>query len=138
MNTTLNKVMVYIKNYEKLIKIVPDILEIKEYKKLKSGAFIDLSIDVLQDTPEYRIVALAHNSEQNGDLMADPDMQIKVYKNYRAIEALTYQNDYMGVFQEVYITRDGKQLVNTRLKKELNKFLGTWLTNLKKQGFISK
>lgn len=126
---------IYETNYNKLIKLIPDIMTISEYKKIENGSYMALSIDILQDTPEYRVIALAHNSVQNGDVMADPDMQVKIYKKVNAIEALTYQNDFMGVYQEVYTTIDGKQMVYTRLKKDLNKFLGTWLKNLKMQGF---
>lgn len=126
---------IYERNYKKLLQVIPDIMSIKEYKKIENSPYMALSIDVLRDAPEYRIIAMAHNSVQNGDVMADPDMQIKVYKNMEAVEALTYQNDYMGVYQEVYKTIDGKEMVFLKLKKELNNFLGQWLTNLKKQGF---
>lgn len=47
-------------------------------------------------------------------------------------EALTYQQDSLGVFQEVY-PEPGK--VDVKLKKQLNQFLNQWLTNLINQGF---
>ena len=42
-------------------------------------------------------------------------------------EALTFQNDYLGVYQEVY-PEPGK--FNPKLKKELNNFLSDWLQNI--------
>lgn len=106
-----------------------------EYMKFKSGGYMDLSVDNLTDN----MIALSHYGTQNGDSMADPDMQILVHPELKMAEALTYQNDYLPFeklrFQQVYIERDGKKLVNTRLKTELNSFLNTWLNNIRSQGF---
>ena len=56
-----------------------------------------------------------------------------------AAEPLSFQNDYMGLFQEVYRYDDtGKKThVKTRLKAELKSFARTWFKNLKNQGFFS-
>ena len=55
-----------------------------------------------------------------------------------AAEPLSFQNDYMGLFQEVYRYDDtGKKThVKTRLKAELKSFARTWFQNLKDQGFL--
>ncbi len=37
------------------------------------------------------VFAMAHNFKQNGDIMADPDMQIRIIPEMHSIEALTYQ-----------------------------------------------
>ena len=87
---------------------------------------MDLSVDRL-DTDRF---ALAHNGECNGDLMADPDMVVRIYADHKMAEALTFQNDYIGAYQTVYDEQDGKQYVNLKLKKELNTFLNKWLGNL--------
>ena len=123
--------LIYETLYNKLKNL--GILEVREYKKLKSNGFMDLSIDVLTNNEEFKTIAIAHNYIQNGDVMADPDMEIKIYKKLKCAEALTYQQDGLGIFQRVY-SDDGKK-VNPRLKKELNHFLNIWLTNLKNQGF---
>lgn len=34
--------------------------------------------------------------------MADPDMEVRVYPEMKMAEALTFRNDYMGIYQEVY------------------------------------
>ena len=60
--------------------------------------------------------------------MADPDMEVKIYPEIKTVEALTYQNAYMGVYHAVYPEPDK---VNMKLKKELNLFLSQWLSNLK-------
>ena len=120
--------MIYETIYKKLDNL--GILDVDEYKKLSSDGFMDLSIDVLSNNKTHKEIALSHNYIQNGDVMADPDMQIKIHK---MAEALTYQQDGLSIYQQVY--SDDKAKVNPKLKKQLNNFLSQWLTNLKKQGF---
>jgi len=120
-------------NYLKMKEL--GLLDVVEYAKLSSDGFMDLSVDVLQRHESYYDIALAHYGEQNGDLMADPDMVIRVYPDRGEVEALTFQNDYLGIYHEVY-TRDGeREMCRPRLKKDLNEFLNMWLTNLIEQGF---
>ena len=108
------------------------------YAKLKAEGFMDLNIDVLNYKEEghkgtFRI-SMAHNFVQNGDLMADPDMEIRLYHGHQMAEALTYQQDSLGIYQEVYTTRDRKPAYSPRLKRDLNNFLEQWLKNIKAQG----
>jgi uncharacterized protein YqiB (DUF1249 family) len=84
---------------------------------------MDLNVDRLsKDT-----IALAHNGIQNGDVMADLDVEVRIYPESKSAEALTFQNDYLGIHQEVY-PETGKYY--PKLKKELNEFLSDWLKNL--------
>ena len=126
---------IYQKNFEKLDHLlggIEDFMKSRDgYMKLKSAGYMDLSVDLLSD---HRI-AIAHNFIQNGDLMADPDMEVKIDLSSRTAEALTFQNDCLGVYQVVY-PEPGK--VCLALKRSLNQFLGTWLDNLKLQGFLKR
>lgn len=98
----------------------------KGYLKLKSAGFMDLVIEKIGDNT----ISIAHYYEQNGDLVADPDITIKIYPDQKQAEALTFQNwiSYMQVYPE-------ENKVNLKLKKDLNSFLNFWLRNLKNQGF---
>jgi uncharacterized protein YqiB (DUF1249 family) len=71
-------------------------------------------------------VALAHNGIQTGDVMSDPDVEVKINAEKEEAEALSFQNDYLGIYQEVY--EDEK--CNAKLKKDLNIFLDDWLSNI--------
>ena len=94
-----------------------------DYLKFKSPSLMDLNVDKLtEDT-----IALAHNGKQNGDVMADPDVQVRINRHGKMAEALTFQNDYLGIFQEVY-PEPGKYY--PKLKKELNDFLNDWLRTM--------
>ena len=101
------------------------------------GGMMDLCYDRLgfRDENPHNIksydIALAHNYIQNGDVMADPDMEIRIYPEVRYAEALTYQLDGLGIFQRVY-PEPGK--VYPKIKRELNQFLNQWMKNCIDQG----
>ncbi|KAF5430109.1 hypothetical protein C5S42_00755 [Candidatus Methanomarinus sp.] len=133
--------MIYNTIFNKLVKIGIITKDGKpafdEYLKLKSGAFMDLNIDFLYEEDDRYTIAIAHNYIQNGDVMADPDMEISIIPEMKMAEALTFRQD--GAFprsQQIYsYDENGVKLVRPKLKTELNKFLNMWLGNIKKQGF---
>ena len=84
---------------------------------------MDLHVDNLLNNT----ISLAHNGKQNGDVMADPDMQVWIHPDHKEAEAMTFQNDYLGIFQEVY-PEPGKY--RPKLKKDLNDFLADWLKTI--------
>jgi len=132
------KKMIYETMYNKLVKlgiINPDgSLKFDEYIKLKSGNFMDLNIDHLshKDDENSIVISIAHNYVQDGDVMADPDMEIRIIPSMRMVEALTFKQDSTGTYQQVYL-EDGR--FYPTLKKDLNNFLNSWLKNLIQQGF---
>lgn len=115
--------LVHERIYQKLERL--GVLKVKECARLKSSGFMDLVIERLGDN-HY---SLSHYCEQNGDLVPDPDMEIRVFPDMRTAEALTYQDGFG--FRRVY--EDGK--IDAAAKKELNAFLEQWLANLIEQGF---
>lgn len=125
--------------YKKLMQVIPDLIKhIQDGKyhgksvKDPNGGLMDLNYDYVgKDKKGNYIIALSHYFEQNGDLVADPDMQIRILPDMEAAEAMTFQ-DQFG-YQEVYQEKDGKQLVNLGRKKDLNKFLNQWLSNIIQQ-----
>lgn len=124
---------VYDQIYEQLLELIPGLTELKpgDYRKSMVKGFMDLHLDILERTDKELRIALAHNYEQNGDLVPDPDMEIRVYliPGWKKAEALTYQDRYR--FDMVY---PEPHLVSPKIKKSLNDFLAQWLTNLKNQG----
>jgi len=107
------------------------ITENKDSAKSKGGGYIDLCFDFLyvEDEGTTRI-SLAHYFKQNGDLCADPDMEIRIHTNGTA-EALTFQQAIPPIYQEVY---PGPGKYYPKLKKDLNNFLAMWLKNCLSQG----
>ena len=119
--------MIYETNYKRMEKL--GFFEMTEqHVKIENGSFMDLTVEKIGNNE----ISICHYGEQNGDLMRDPEMIVKIYPDLFAVEATYFRNDYIGTEQFVYPT---KETVNLRLKKELNKFLETWLNNLRKQGY---
>lgn len=93
------------------------------YMKFKSPGLMDLNVDRLWNDH----IAIAHNGIQNGDVMADPDMEIQIYPKQKMAEALSYQNDYLGRYVKIY-PEPGMYI--PQLKKDLNRFLNDWLKRM--------
>jgi hypothetical protein len=55
-------------------------------------------------------------------------------------EPISYQNDFVGVVQEVYDYDDAGRRIRIRpkLKTELRSFARTWFRNLRAQGFLGR
>ena len=120
------------KNYRELLKLCPQVLCGEgRYFKMSASGFMDLTIEKIADDE----ISLAHYYEQNGDLMRDPEMTIRFDNENETIEALSFLNDGMNIYQEVY-DDDGNP--HPKLKKELNIFLSDWLDNIKQQGYEPK
>lgn len=126
--------------YKKIMQVIPNLIEHigagkmhGKSRKDPKGGLMDLNYDyVAKDKDGNHIIALSHYFKQQGDMVADPDMQIRLLPEMEMAEALTFQ-DHFG-FQQVYSEKDGKVYVNLKLKKSLNKFLNQWLTNIIHQG----
>jgi len=111
--------------YSKLEKVLGDLTELPNSMKLEASGFMDLSMNVLERDIDHIKISLSHYYSQNGDLVPDPDMEIRIYPESKMAEALTFQDSYL--YQEVYPT---PQTVSPRLKIQLNRFLNQWLTNI--------
>lgn len=109
--------------------------------RLTVPGFMPLSVeDIGQSADGNRLISICQYGKQHGDLMRDPEMVFEVHSTNAAAEPLSFQNDYMGVFHEVYRYDDAgrKTHVNPRLKAELTSFARTWFHNLKDQGFLGE
>jgi hypothetical protein len=96
------------------------------YLKLDNtkGTFMPLSVEKVTDEPGFTAVySLAHYGEQNGDLMADPEMTFG--ESDHEFYPLSFRNDYVGVYQEVIAEQ-----VNLKRQQELSEFTAIWLENI--------
>lgn len=101
--------------------------------------YMDLCIEALgyNDHEGRPVYSVAHYGEQNGDLMRDPDVTMGVDRETGTVEPLTYQNDYIGRYWEVYKDFvDGKPTkYYPAMKKDLAAMVTAWAKNIKAQGF---
>ena len=112
------------KIYQHFATVLAQLLGNETAVRLTVNGYMPLSVEHIGQSAEgNRLIAICHYGEQNGDLMRDPEMVFELFTHGEAsaAEPLSFQNDYMGLFQEVYRYDDtGKKThVKTRLKAEL-------------------
>lgn len=79
--------------------------------------------------------SIAQYYEQNGDLMADPEMTfLRCAGQYFP---LSYKLDSLGVYREAVGWKDGEicGIVNSREQRDEAIFAGEWMRNIKMQQF---
>lgn len=107
-------------NYEALENIASPILgDDVYYMKYKAAHAMDFNVEKIGDNR----IAMSHYYELNGDLMADPDVEIFVDKENKLLIPQTYQMDSLGIYQ----TKDS----NPQLGTDLNVYLNTWIDAIK-------
>ena len=98
-----------------------------------------LDFHVRFDMPGYQrlvierhgeLISVAHYFEQNGDLIADPDVEL----HYPSWVPTGITQAFFG-YRSKFIERDGKTYVDTRFHKDVSSFLSMWARNIKAQGW---
>lgn len=119
------------KNYKKFCDMFPEIVggEIT-YKKYESEGLEPLSVKALSGTD----ISIMHTYVQNGDLMRDPDIVVRIDHVKQRLEAVSYELSGMGIY-ETYVDENG-EIVKSKQQNDCNRFLATWLGNIKSQGFL--
>lgn len=132
-NRKANQMTSQATNYQTLIRIFPDLSTMQPgaARKLESGGYMPLNLDVLERDRATMLIALSHYwKHDSGDMMADPDMQILLDLDMGKASAQTFQQDgFPPVWCDV-----GEDMRHAR---KLDGFLAVWLNNLWSQGFRS-
>ncbi len=103
------------------------------YAKIDTSSFVPVSVELVGKIPGYgNVISVAHYGEQNGDLMADPEMTFVIVQgDYYPI---SFRNDYLGINQEVFRFKDGKPThIKSELQSDLTTFANTWMKNIQGQ-----
>ncbi len=107
------------------------------YFKLENSPFMPLCGEIISRNGTWGVLSLAHYYLQNGDLCADPEMEIEFDTEAETADALSitqaglyYKTALLSTHAYPGASRDP---VATR---ELNQFLEIWLGNLYAQGFV--
>lgn len=118
------------RNYDFLMWLAPEILTGEaRYLRFEAGAsFMPLTVERIGENR----LAIAHTYKQDGDLMADPDMEFVFDREAGTLSARTYQQDGLSLFQQV---ENSAGQINTRLEKDLNSFARQWFSNIKGQNY---
>ena len=113
----------------------PYMIEEGVYAKIdKNPAYMPVVVEKVGHLHGYgEIISIVHYGRQNGDSMADPDMEfVIVGGDYYPI---SYRNDYLCQQQDVFsFDGEGKpERINTILQEHLTRFANHWLQNLAQQ-----
>lgn len=117
-------------NYQFVMKMAGEVLRGEvDSKTFEAGAgFMPVTIEQVGDN----FIAISHYYEQNGDAMADPDMEFAYDNDRKTLQARTYQQDALQRYDEVY----GDDGYNEELEEELNLFAHEWFQTIEKQGYV--
>lgn len=116
---------IYQRMYQKMERI--GVFSVRQYEVIERHPFVPLCIDYLGD----HMYALSQNPVIGDQLVADPDMEVRVDHQKKTAEPLTLQDKSRR--REVY-PAPGR--VDLAAKNELARFLDSWLDELLVQGFI--
>lgn len=121
---------IYNENFDRLVKLgilKPDgSLTFKHFMKIENEPYMFLDIE----NHGNNTFSMAH---YNSDLMIDPQMEILIIPEMKAVEPLSIEH-ITGHYARVY-TDDTRKQYYTRERKDQNSFLNMWTKNLMNQGF---
>ena len=119
------------RNFAAFAALFPDIVDRQySYLRLQAGeSMMPLTIEWIGENE----ISVSHHYIQEGDLMYDPEITYLIDTDAGTMEALTYQQDNMGMYQDVYENPDAPNQV---LRASLNGFTGTWFRNIRAQGYV--
>ena len=118
-------------NYRAFMRLFPDFTK-ENYRAMqfKAGeSMMPLHIEAIGNGE----ISIAHYYRQNGDTMADPEMTFRIDHEKGTLEPLTYQQDSLGLYQQVY-PEPGRWI--PKLRKDLNRFANQWFHNIEIQNYI--
>lgn len=107
------------RNYKKFEQMFPEILNGEHrFQHYESPTHEPLSIETISDNQ----ISIMQTYVQNGDLMYDPDIVLNVDTDNQTVNAASYEQSALGIY-ETY--SDG-----SRGQRDVNAFMNQWLNNM--------
>lgn len=102
-------------------------------KIANSRSCMPVCVEAVGTTPQGQlIVSIAHYYEQNGDLMADPEILfVLAHENY--VFPISYRQDGLGIDREYVRWEGGKVYWNLAMQNDLATFCNQWMQNIRDQ-----
>lgn len=128
------------------MRVIAQILELAAplqqgfHIKIENDPWMALVIeDIQQRGPNgHPSISIAHYTEQNGDLMRDPEMIFEMVKHGidTVLTPYYFRSDVAGIEQYSASYEQGRGFVDPKLKREHESFARLWDRNLTAQGFL--
>jgi len=99
-----------------------------------NGSFMPVSVEQIFENEKYKQISIAHYYEQEGDLLADPEMVFIYSKALDVFYASYFKQDNLGIEEDSIIMEQGEiKGYRARMQKNHNEFANLWLKNIKHQ-----
>lgn len=111
-------------NYHKLCRFAAPLIKGDAfYMKLTSPGKLELNIEKIGEDR----IALSHTYYENGEMLADPDMELVFNNKTETLKAERYQLDALGICENASDSE--------RSENDLNTFLSDWLRSIERGGY---
>ena len=99
-----------------------------------NGSFMPVSVEQIFENEKFKQISISHYYEQEGDLLANPEMIVIFEKASGLFIPSYFKQDNLGVEQESVIMNLG-EIVGVRTKMQVDHaiFANIWLKNIKQQ-----
>lgn len=113
--------------------------------RIENPPFMRLVIEHIGQGPRgLEMITIAHYCEQNGDLIADPDLEVEplilpdgtLSPDHRTWGPAAIQHGTGLFVRACWRDEQGRTLIDPRQIKDIRSFMGMWSKNLKTQGFL--
>ena len=113
--------------------LTKNITNLGDHDKFSAPGFMDVCIEAVDKCNLGAIISIAHYYEQQGDLMADPEM-LFIRAEDGDYYPFYYRQDGLGIEQNSVIIDDGKVTgIKSSLQRDHAIFAGQWMANIKMQ-----
>lgn len=110
--------------------------KVGDHRQVKqSEHFMPVSVEVVDMTPQNApIVSVSHYYEQNGDLMADPEVTFVIARD-DYVFPISFRQDSLGIDQQYVRWEGGKVYWNLPKQNDLAGFCNQWMQNIQDQQY---
>jgi uncharacterized protein YqiB (DUF1249 family) len=120
-------------NYQKLLKLIPDLMAFKNTAVGHAPHHTTLHLEIIERTPYTMTVELSHCFSRNQDELLEPAVKIRVYLDAQLAEVLS-DHARAGVAQVFKDPGLSREIMN--YKWRLNYFLQKWLDHCLKKNYL--
>ncbi|MDD5578900.1 MAG: DUF1249 domain-containing protein [Methylobacter sp.] len=119
-------------NYQKIFKLIPDLLAFKERAIGLAPNNTTLHLEVIEHTPHTMTVELSYCFSKNVDQLLEPAVKIRIYLDAQLAEVL---NDHARASVSQVFKDPGLSREIMNYKWRLNYFLQKWLDHCLKKDY---
>lgn len=117
----------YHQNFQKLLRLLPELHGMAGPTKLVVASRPDVNVDVIERHAHRLVLRLSHYLDRlHGAAIPDPDVTLEIYLLAETVGVLTYR-DCFG-FRKIFCPE--LMAFSPLAKAELNNFLSQWLTKM--------